>query len=105
MPANFNRTTEAELSFVVLGILYENADGEMSVRDLIREIPKWTELTAEDREQSLTRENEELWEQRVRNIQSHHETAGNFIAEGYLEHVKGGLRITQAGRLHYENAR
>jgi glycine cleavage system pyridoxal-binding protein P len=103
MPDNHNRTTEAELSKVVLEILYQSGSGEMSVHDLIRDIPKYVNLTTEDRQQSETRENEEIWEQRVRNITSHHESPGNFIAEGFLEHIKGGLRLTEAGRVHHEH--
>jgi len=103
MPDGNNRTTEAELSWVVLGVLYERTSGTMSIRGLIREIPNRIQLTPEDGERSETRPNEEVWEQRVRNITSHHNTAGNYIAEGFLEHVSGGLGITQAGRQHYEH--
>ena len=103
MPDGNNRTTEGELSWVVLKILYESSTGEMSIHDLVREIPQHTKLTPEDQEPSQTREGEEMWEQRVRNIQSHHETTGNYIAEGFLEHIKGGLRITETGRLHFQH--
>lgn len=105
MPDGNNRTTEAELSWTVLEILDDHSLGEMSVQGLIQEIPKRISLTSEDQQMSETRANEELWEQRVRNIRSHHQTAGNYIAEGYLEHIDGGLRITDAGRLHYEHNR
>lgn len=103
MPDTNNRTTEAEISWAVLTILYDDPAGEMSVHDLIEEIPNRIQLTPEDRQQSTTRDNEEIWEQRVRNIQSHHKSAGNYIAEGFLEHIQSGLRITAAGRLHYEH--
>lgn len=103
MPDANNRTTEAELSWIVLEILYGHEPGEMSVHDLIQQIPTRIKLTPEDQQPSPTRQNEEVWEQRVRNIQSHHGTPGNYIAEGLLEHVTGGLRITNTGRLHYEN--
>jgi hypothetical protein len=103
MPDGNNRTTETELAKVILEILYKHSKGEMRVRDLIREIPKRIDLTEEDQQQSETRGNEEIWEQRVRNIQSHHDVPGNYIHEGFLEHVKGGLRITEAGRKRYEH--
>lgn len=105
MPDRNNRTTEAEISWAVLEILYNAHGSEMSVHDLIREIPNHIQLTPEDEQQSETRSNEQVWEQRVRNIRSHHKTPGNYIAEGFLEHVDGGLRITDAGRLHYKNNR
>jgi hypothetical protein len=40
-----------------------------------------------------------MWEQKIRNIKSHYEAAGNFIYEGYLEHVRGaGYRVTAKGK-------
>jgi hypothetical protein len=40
-----------------------------------------------------------MWEQKVRNIKSHSEAPGNFICEGYLEHVPDvGHRVTEAGK-------
>jgi hypothetical protein len=61
-------------------------------------------LTAEDQQQSGTRPNEEMWEQRVRNLKSHSTTPGNVIAEGFVEHVgKGRYRLTEAGWTHLKH--
>lgn len=103
MPDAQNRTTEAELSAVVLEILYMSPSGRASVQQLIAEIPRRLALTLEDQVQSDTRPNEEVWEQRVRNIRSHHNTAGNYIAEGLLAAVDGGYEITAMGRQRIEN--
>ncbi len=103
MPDAQNRTTEAELSAVVLEILYMRPNGRASVQQLIAEIPGRLVLTPEDQLQSDTRPNEQVWEQRVRNIRSHHTNAGNFIAEGLLVAVDGGYEITPMGRLRVEN--
>ena len=103
MPDGNNRTTEAELSFAILGILAELDPPEMSVHALIDRIRAVLQLTNEDRQPSPTRPNEQIWEQRVRNIQSHHDTSGNYIAEGYLEHIPGGLRLTKRGRTYWIN--
>ena len=63
-------------------------------------------LTAEDQETSETRPNEEVWEQRVRNLKSHSDTPGNVIAEGFVEQVaRGTYRLTEAGWLHLKNKR
>ena len=91
-------TSEAELSQVVLKILSERETGEATFSELVSEIPRRIILTASDRQQSTTRNGEEIWEQRVRNITSHKNTSGNIIADGYAESIPGGLRITEAGR-------
>lgn len=93
-------TTERELSEIVEDILVERPNGEASIADLIHEIPKRINLTEADYKPSLTRPNEAIWEQRVRNITSHQNTSTNFIRRGYLEPTNGGLRITDAGRMH-----
>ncbi|MEN3794141.1 hypothetical protein [Fulvimarina sp. MAC3] len=102
MPDSNNRTTEAELSFAILGILRGENPPELSVQELINRIPAVLKLTNEDQQQSATRPGEEIWEQRVRNIKSHHDVSGNYLQEGYLEYIPGGLRLTQAGRIHWE---
>ena len=80
-------------------VLASQPDGEATVRTLIRHIPDYVNLTADDQQQSDTRPNEEMWEQRVRNLKSHDNTPGNVIAEGFVEHVgRGRYRLTEAGR-------
>jgi Mrr N-terminal domain len=98
------RTSEAEISKAVLRILSDSTNGEATTRQLISKIPNVVVLTAGDRQQSDTRENEELWEQIVRNIVSHKTTQGNVIAEGFVNRPsRGKLRITDAGRRHLGN--
>lgn len=92
------RTTEFEISEIVLDILYDNGVGRGTFRSLIREIPRRITLTDADRVISETRPNEYIWEQRVRNISSHRRTEGNFISEGFLIKINGGLQITESGR-------
>jgi len=99
------RVTENQVADAVLQILAKSPDGEASIGTLVKEIPNYLKLSAEDRTPSKTRRNEELWEQQVRNITSHAKAEGNFIYEDYLEAVKGGLRITDAGRLRVTHKR
>jgi hypothetical protein len=105
MPDQHGRTTEAEIAEVVLDIIYDRNSGQASIKQLIREIPNRMGLTGPDQEPSDTRPNEEIWEQRVRNIRSHQETAGNFIYEGYLDAIAGGYAITDVGKARVERRR
>lgn len=95
-----NRTSEPEIAIAVLRICADAPGGEATIADLKRLVPDYINLTADDRVQSQTRPNEEVWEQIVRNIVSHRTAEGNIIAEGFAEHVHGGIRIADAGRNH-----
>ncbi|MGV3574011.1 MAG: winged helix-turn-helix domain-containing protein [Devosia sp.] len=91
--------TENEIAEAVLVILAGLAAGEAKLSYLRTRIPSQIRLSAHDQEQSVTRPNEQVWEQRLRNIKSHAKTEGNYIAEGYLTAPsKGRLRITESGR-------
>ncbi len=93
------RVTEADVSMATLLIAANSHNGVASYHKLKKEIPNYLKLSDDDRIQSETRPNEELWEQLIRNIKSHSEVEGNFICEGYLTHVvRVGYRITDAGR-------
>ena len=103
MPDAYNRTTEAEFSEAILQILAKTGSGKAQYSALTAMLPSKIALTAEDRVQSDERPNEELWEQRVRNITSHKTVEGNYIAEGYFTAIPGGLAITDAGRAKVAN--
>jgi hypothetical protein len=95
------KTTEAVFGLAVMKVLAAQPDGEATVRTLIRNMPNYINLTADDLRQSGTRPNEKMWEQRVRNLKSHYRASGNVINEGYVTHVgRGRYRLTNAGRLH-----
>jgi hypothetical protein len=98
------KTTERVLGLGVMQVLAAQPSGEATVRTLIKRVPEYVKLTAEDQEPSETRANEEMWEQRVRNLKSHSTTAGNVIAEGFVEHVgRGRYKLTEAGWLHLKH--
>jgi Mrr N-terminal domain len=98
------KTSEPALGLAVMQVLETRPNREASVRDLIRHVPEYVNLTPEDREPSDTRPPEEMWEQRVRNLKSHDKTPGNVIGEGFVEQVGRGLyRLTEAGRLRLEH--
>ena len=97
--ASTDLTTENEIAEAVLKVLAKSATGEASLASLRKRVPDYVKLTPADLEQSPTRKNEALWEQRLRNIKSHDKAEGNYIAEGYLTAPsRGRLRITDAGR-------
>ncbi|WP_149905718.1 hypothetical protein [Mesorhizobium sp. SARCC-RB16n] len=95
-------TTERRLSEIVEDILVGRPNGEAPIGTLIHEIPNRIALTAGDYQGSVSRPNEAIWEQRVRNITSHKGSSRNFIYRGFLEQIDGGLRITAAGRVHQQ---
>jgi hypothetical protein len=99
-----NRVTEAEVAFATLQIAASRPNGTATYQRLKKELPNYLKLSAEDQAQSLTRPNEELWEQLIRNIKSHSDTPGNIICEGYATHVpRVGYRITDRGRRYLKS--
>lgn len=99
MPSKIGRTTEYEMSVAVMRIAATKHGGYATMDELRDEIPNFINLTPGDNEYSTTRPGERLWEQLLRNIQSHHTSTTNFIFLGYLDHIRGGgYAITDAGR-------
>jgi len=98
MPSS-NITSENEIAQAVVDILATTTSGEATLAYLRKRIPNRVQLTSDDMIQSQTRPREALWEQRLRNIKSHHNSPGNYIAEGWLvAPSRGRLRITPQGR-------
>ena len=98
-----NRLTENQIALAVCQIAAEQPNGVVSFSRLKREIPKRLIFSSADRAQSLARPNEQRWEQLIRNIKSHSSVPGNYIHEGYLEHVpRIGYRVTPLGRRRAE---
>ena len=99
MPSKLGRTTEHDMSVAVMKIAATKSNGYVPLDELRSEIPNFVDLTSGDSEYSGTRPGERLWEQLLRNIQSHHTNSNNFISLGYLDHIKGGgYAITDEGR-------
>jgi phosphoribosylformimino-5-aminoimidazole carboxamide ribonucleotide (ProFAR) isomerase len=97
--AKINRTTESEVALATLRIAVDRPDGIATFNRLKKDLPNHLKLSDADRAQSLTRKNEEIWEQLIRNIKSHHDVAGNILCEGYAKHIpRVGYQITDSGR-------
>ena len=104
MPGKIDRVTEHDVGFAILQALAAEPSGEASMATLKKRLPNYLDLSAADRATSKTRHNEQIWEQQIRNIKSHSETAGNILCEGYAEHLPGfGYKITVSGRLHLKH--
>jgi hypothetical protein len=94
-----NRVTENQVALVVCQIAAGLQSGIASFGRLKREIPDRLRLSIDDTATSVTRPNEEMWEQQIRNIKSHSNAPGNYINDGYLIHVpRVGYEVTAAGR-------
>ena len=98
------KTSEPKLGLAVMRVLVTRENGEAIMRTLIRYVPDFVNLSAEDHELSGTRPGEEMWEQRVRNLKSHDKAAGNVIGEGFVARIgRGRYRLTKAGRSHLKH--
>lgn len=91
------RVTEAEVAKAVVKYLAGIAGHSATIYQIKKALPNHLNLSAQDREQSETRPNEEMWEQQVRNIVSHRATPGNYIHEGRLATSPRRLTLTAAG--------
>jgi hypothetical protein len=94
-----NRVTENQVAFAIVQIAKTAPSGVASFSRCKREVPNHINLSAADRAGSLTRHNEAVWEQLIRNIKSHYNVPGNYLHEGYLKHVpRVGYEVTNSGR-------
>jgi hypothetical protein len=101
--AGLDRVTEHDVADAACKVLAGEQNRTATIKKLVKEIPNFLKLSAADLKQSTTRPNEAIWEQQIRNIQSHHKSPGNFIYEGFLERIKGGLRLSEAGVLRLQH--
>ena len=99
MTEKHDRVTENQVAFAIVQIAKGMTDGIATLTRCRKEVPNHMALSDADRAESKTRPGEEMWEQQMRNIKSHHEEPGNYICEGYLKHIpKVGYQVTPAGR-------
>jgi hypothetical protein len=99
MTSKVGEITENEVALIAVQIGAERKDGIASYDSLRTELPRRYRLSGVDVIQSVKRPREKMWEQKIRNIKSHYKVNGNFIHDGYLEHVpRFGYRVTVLGR-------
>lgn len=97
-----NRISEVDLTDAALVAVRAQSSGTISTTRLISELRKVMNLGPED-EELLEGRKDDHFSQIVRNIKSHKKTPGNLLAEGYLESIPRGFRITQAGLSRLKN--
>jgi hypothetical protein len=98
MASKTGEITEEEVALIAVQIGAESKDGIASYDVLREQVPQRYRLSAADCMRSVTRPNELMWEQKIRNIKSHYKSPGNYIHDGYLEHLPGiGYRVTDLG--------
>ena len=98
-----NRTDEREMAIAVMKIAGNMPSGCASLKQIRSQIEEFIALTDEDRELSDSLPSQPKWHQILRNINSNRDSEGNFIHEGYLEHLDGGgYCITDRGRRYLE---
>ncbi len=98
MPNKAGRSNEHEIAVAVLRYLATVPSGIATIAEITQHLPNFINLTPADLEQSPTRDQESVWEQQVRNIVSHRDTAGNAINDGLLASSPGAMSITDAGK-------
>lgn len=98
MPNRANRSTEQDIALAVIRYLATIPSGEATIDEIKTHLPNFLDLTEADLEASVTRPNERMWEQQVRNLVSHRDTPDNVINDGRLSYSPGRLAITDAGR-------
>lgn len=92
------RIEETDIARVVLAILADQPNGRATVKTIRGELPNYVHLSPSDKAGSITRAREELWEQQVRNLKSHHDIRGNVFHDGYVRWVRRGVwELTPAG--------
>lgn len=90
---------ESEIALAVMRIASAQRNDVATFSRAKKEVPNLVNLDRQNLALSQTRRGEPMWYQLIRNIQSHHDTDGNFIQLGYLEHVpRLGYKITKSGK-------
>lgn len=97
MPRSGNRISESELVIPTLELAAARPDGYISTTDLIEELTRLFQPAGVDA-QIMAGRNDTYFSQKVRNMISHRNAPGSFIAQGYAEYTGDGIRVTDAGR-------
>lgn len=83
------RATENDIAEAIRKIARQRPNQICTFKRAYAEVPNHVNLSGDDLAQSITRPNEQMWQQLVRNIKSHDKTPGNYIQSGFLQHIKG----------------
>ena len=90
----FNRIDEGEVATATERYLMD-AGGTATIRQIRRALPAYLHLSTLDRQKSVTRPGEQLWEQQVRNLVCHRDCEGNPVKVGRLRYSPRRLSLTE----------
>lgn len=96
--SNFNRIDEGEVATATERYLMD-AGGTATIRQIRRALPAYLYLSTLDRQKSVTRPGEQLWEQQVRNLVCHRDSEGNPVKAGRLRYSPRRLSLTKRPQL------
>ncbi len=94
-----NRISESDLLLPTLRLLASADSGYVSTSKLIAALSEEFKPAGEDAE-ILENRHDTRFSQIVRNMKSHKDSPENIVALGYVDDVRGGLRINDAGRAY-----
>jgi hypothetical protein len=89
--------SENQLIWPVLKVLEETHDGQLPTGQVRKRVRETIHLTPSDLAPLPSRSDQRI-DQIIRNLKSHKTAAGNPFAEGLLEDVPRGFKLTEAGR-------
>lgn len=92
-----DRLREKEARILALKIAARSTNHSATMHDIRKELPKLYPLTASDKRQSLTRKNEQLWQQIVRNVVSHENSTQSLFRRGLATRHESGIKATPEG--------
>lgn len=92
-----DRLREPEARILALRIAASRPNREASISYIKDHIQDYVELTDIDLKPSLTRPNEQRWQQITGNIVSHQQAGTSLFNRGYAERTHDGIRVTDLG--------
>jgi hypothetical protein len=92
-----DRLHESEARILVLKIAAQQPGRAASTQFLKKEVPKYIQLSPQDRAQSKSRPREQVWQQIVGNVISHKKVRAGPIAMGFAIDMQGGIKVTRQG--------
>ena len=96
--SKYNHSSEHDIALAAMKFLKTQPKLTATTSAVKKNIPNFIQLTDDDRAQSETRENEELWQQIVGNIVSHRrDSPENAINRGWIDYDGGNWTLTPAG--------
>lgn len=98
-----DRLREPEARILALKIAARCPSHSATTEYIKQQVPQYYPLSPADRRRSLSRRQEEVWQQIVGNVISHQKTLSGLFGMGYASRTDDGLSVTKNG-LDYLNS-